>query len=258
MSRPVSAWMPLYVGDYLGDTQRLTTEQHGAYLLLILDYWRNGPAPDDDAVLQQITKCDARTWKKHRLAMARLFQVADGEWKHKRIDAELASAATNAERRSSKAKCAAEARWGQSSGDAPSNAPSNARSMPGAVLGECPPQSPSPKKNSDTDVSGAAAPPKPADPEKVMFDQGKSLLAAAGVTAAKAGTMLGKWKRDHGAEAVIVALGKAQREGAIDPISFIEGCFRNGQRPDQQRRGNNGFLNAVVDAERDDRARASV
>ena len=235
MTRPVSAWMPLYVGDYLGDTQRLTTEQHGAYLLLILDYWRNGPAPDDDAVLQQITKCDAKTWKKHRPAMARLFQVAEGEWRHKRIDAELASAATNAERRSSKAKSAAEARWGQSS----NGAPSNARSMPGAVLGECPPQSPSPKKNSDTDVSGAAAPPKIADPEKVMFDQGKALLAEAGIVNGKAGTLLGKWKRDHGAEAVIVALGKAQREGAIDPISFIEGCFRNGKR--HQHDGSGGW-----------------
>lgn len=56
--------MPLYVGDYLGDTQRLTTEQHGAYLLLILDYWRNGPAPDDDLVLQQITKLNKAGWKK--------------------------------------------------------------------------------------------------------------------------------------------------------------------------------------------------
>jgi hypothetical protein len=184
------------------------------YLLLILDYWRNGPAPDDDAVLQQITKCDAKTWKKHRPAMARLFQISDGEWHHKRIEAELASAATNAERRSTKAKSAAEARWGQS----PKGAPSNAPSMPEALLGECPPQSPSPKKNSDTDVSGAAAPPKPVDPEKVMFDQGRALLAEAGVLNGKAGTLLGKWKRDHGAEAVIVALGKAQREGAIDPL----------------------------------------
>ncbi|WP_404711504.1 hypothetical protein [Sphingomonas sp. MMS24-J13] len=77
--------------------------------------------------------------------------------------------------------------------------------------------SPSPD-NSDADASGGAAPP---DPEKVMWDAGKRLLADAGIEAGKAGQMLGKWRRDFGAEALIVALGRAQREGAIDPISFI-------------------------------------
>jgi uncharacterized protein YdaU (DUF1376 family) len=221
MSKQSSAWMPLYIGDYLGDTQRLTTEQHGAYLLLILDYWRNGPAPDDDAVLQQITKLERAAWKKHRPALARLFQIADGEWRHKRIDKELASAADNAERRSSKAKAAAQARWG----DATSNAPS----MPEAMLGECPPPSPK-KKSSEACASANDEPEKPVliDPEKVMFESGRALLTEAAVPPAKQGPLLGKWKRDYGAAAVIVALGKAQREGAIDPVSFIEGCLRNG------------------------------
>mgnify|MGYP005992915633 CR=1 FL=1 len=160
MSKETGAWMPFYVGDYLGDTQRLTTEQHGAYLLLILDYWRNGPAPDDDAVLQQITKLERAAWKRHRPALARMFQIVDGEWRHKRIDCELEAAAANAERRSSKAKKAAEARWGnadahaeQSARDATSNAPS----MPEAVLGECPPPSPSPSPYGDTVVDDVCA-----------------------------------------------------------------------------------------------------
>ena len=92
MSKEASAWMPFYIGDYLGDTQRLTTEQHGAYLLLILDYWRNGPAPDDEAVLMQITKLDKAGWKRCRPALSRLFQITNDEWKHKRIDKELAKA----------------------------------------------------------------------------------------------------------------------------------------------------------------------
>lgn len=114
MSKEASAWMPFYIGDYLGDTQRLTTEQHGAYLLLILDYWRNGPAPDDDAVLQQITKLDSKGWKRCRPAISRLFQTVDGEWRHKRIEHELDRARSNTERRSSKAKDGADAKWGDS------------------------------------------------------------------------------------------------------------------------------------------------
>lgn len=88
MSKP-DTWMPLYIGDYLQDTTRLSTEQHGAYLLLIMDYWTNGPLPDDDAALAQVTRLQPAAWKKLRPAIARLFQIADGEWRHKRIDEEL-------------------------------------------------------------------------------------------------------------------------------------------------------------------------
>lgn len=147
-----AAWMPFYVGDYLGDTQRLTTEQHGAYLLLMLDYWRNGPPPDDDQILQQITKLDRAAWKRNRSTLERMFQIEGGEWHHKRIDRELVNAETNAERRSSKAKAAAEARWN----NAASNAPSNAKGMPQALPVECPPPSPSSGKKNTPDKSGVS------------------------------------------------------------------------------------------------------
>src|ERR1700760_4127760 len=84
MKRP---WMPLYVGDYLGDTGHLTTAQHGAYLLLMMHYWRKGELPDDDRQLSKITKLPLRTWSDYRPVLQLFFY--DG-WKHKRIDAELA------------------------------------------------------------------------------------------------------------------------------------------------------------------------
>jgi uncharacterized protein YdaU (DUF1376 family) len=83
MKRP---WMPLYVGDYLGDTGHLTTAQHGAYLLLMMHYWRKGELPDDDRQLAKITKLPLRTWRDYRATLQDFFY--DG-WKHKRIDAEL-------------------------------------------------------------------------------------------------------------------------------------------------------------------------
>ena len=84
MNRP---WMPLYVGDYLGDTGHLTTAQHGAYLLLMMHYWRKGELPDDDRQLSKITKLPLRTWCDYRPTLQDFFYEG---WKHKRIDAELA------------------------------------------------------------------------------------------------------------------------------------------------------------------------
>jgi uncharacterized protein YdaU (DUF1376 family) len=84
MNRP---WMPLYVGDYLGDAGHLTTAQHGAYLLLMMHYWRKGELPDDDRQLSKITKLPLRTWCEYRPTLQDFFYEG---WKHKRIDAELA------------------------------------------------------------------------------------------------------------------------------------------------------------------------
>ena len=83
MKRP---WMPLYVGDYLGDTGHLTTAQHGAYLLLMMHYWRKGELPDDDRQLSKITKLPLKTWCEYRPTLQDFFHSG---WKHKRIDAEL-------------------------------------------------------------------------------------------------------------------------------------------------------------------------
>jgi uncharacterized protein YdaU (DUF1376 family) len=40
------AWMPFWVGDYLGDTLHLSQGQHGAYLLLLMHYWQKGSLPE--------------------------------------------------------------------------------------------------------------------------------------------------------------------------------------------------------------------
>ena len=93
MNRP---WMPLYVGDYLGDTGHLTTTQHGAYLLLMMHYWRKGELPDDNRQLSKIAKLPLKTWCDYRATLQDFFYEG---WKHKRIDAELAKMLRVSEKR---------------------------------------------------------------------------------------------------------------------------------------------------------------
>lgn len=108
MARP---WFPFYVGDYTRDTARLTTEAHGAYLLLMLDYWVNGAPPDDDEVLATITKLPVTIWRKRRASLVKFFKVKDGVWTQSRIEKEKAKAEEVGTANSDKAREAAERRW---------------------------------------------------------------------------------------------------------------------------------------------------
>lgn len=146
--------MPLYIGDYLADTMHLTTEQHGAYLLLIMAYWKNGgPLPGGDARLAAICRMSTDAWSIAQAMLRPFFSInSDGDWTHSRIDLEMANAGKNKAKRTERAQKAAKARWG----DAPSNAPSmlqasnkHAPSNAKAMLEECP--SPSPSHSKDLD-----------------------------------------------------------------------------------------------------------
>lgn len=140
MSERPDVFMPLFIGDYLAGTSRLTTELHGAYLLLIMDYWMNGAPPDNDQVLAAITKMSVDAWSIARASLEHFFSIENGCWKHKRIEQELSTAIIKKAESKAKAEKAAAARWAKDKNNAPSNAPST----PQALLEECPSPSPSP------------------------------------------------------------------------------------------------------------------
>jgi len=79
--------MPLYVGDYLADTGHLRTIDHGAYVLLIMHYWRTGGLPQQDAQLAAITRLPLDVWLESvKPVVQPLFKPG---WRHKRLDYEL-------------------------------------------------------------------------------------------------------------------------------------------------------------------------
>lgn len=83
-------FMQFYPTDYLADTQHLTTLEHGAYFLLILNYWqRGGRLPDEDRRLAGIVKMEVPDWLLIRPVMQEFFVVMDGYWHHIRIEQEF-------------------------------------------------------------------------------------------------------------------------------------------------------------------------
>jgi uncharacterized protein YdaU (DUF1376 family) len=104
-------WMPVYIGDYLADTMHLSTEQHGAYLLLLFHLWRRGILHDDDVALAKITGLNKSAWSNARLVLAEFFSIQDGLWRHGRVERERIRVAAKQQSRAKSAKLASSIRW---------------------------------------------------------------------------------------------------------------------------------------------------
>lgn len=113
MSGRPDSWMPMYWGDYIRDTGHLNNAGHGAYLMLMKHYWCTGEAlVDDDDELWRIACCDSKKdWIKLRPKIARMFTADAGLLRHKRIDRELAKAASVTDAKAEAGRKGAERRW---------------------------------------------------------------------------------------------------------------------------------------------------
>lgn len=136
------AWMPLYVGDYLRDTMHLTTEEHGAYLLIIMALWSAGGSLPESAMPATV-RVSQRKWSSLRNTLAPFFHVAEGTWSHRRVNRELATA----KEKSDKARGSARRRWADAKADAVGYANADASAQADAMRTHMPRQCSSPSQS---------------------------------------------------------------------------------------------------------------
>ena len=115
-NQEVDIWMPVYIGDMLAKTTRMTTEQIGASFLVLMDYWRNGAIPNDNNIIASITRLSLSKAKalKDVLIRANLLNVYDEEIRSEYLDNLKTQAESNKTAKAERAKKAAEARWNKS------------------------------------------------------------------------------------------------------------------------------------------------
>lgn len=88
--------LTLWTDAYLSDTRHLSTVEHGAYLLLLMEAWRRPHCdlPDDDTILARLSGLSAKEWAKIKpVVMA--FWTRDGRsktWSQKRLFQERSKA----------------------------------------------------------------------------------------------------------------------------------------------------------------------
>jgi len=136
-------YMQFYVADYLADTMHLTTEEHGAYLLLIFNYWQTGK-PLPKARLARIARMTNERWTPVEQALSEFF-ADDGEtWIHERIEQDLSIVKRMQNQRSKAGKASAKSR-GKST-------PKNTCSTPVATVEQQASNGKSTKSLTDTDT----------------------------------------------------------------------------------------------------------
>lgn len=88
------AFLPLYTGDYLRDTQHLSCAEHGIYIKLLIHCWdQRGPAPLDERRLCGIV--NARSGDEieaMRRVLAEFFVRMDDGWYNERMMKEITRA----------------------------------------------------------------------------------------------------------------------------------------------------------------------
>lgn len=109
-------YMQLYIADYLADTMHLSAEEHGAYLLLMFNYWRTGkPIPKNR--LAKIARLTNERWADVEPSLQEFFCDNGEEWVHLRIEEDLASVREKLTKKSAAGKASVQARRSRKEAD---------------------------------------------------------------------------------------------------------------------------------------------
>lgn len=206
-------FMQLYVSDFIGDTLHLSTEQVGAYLLLLMAMWNaGGSLPDDEVKLARIVRLSVKKWRAVAPDLLSFFERVDGAVRHKRLTKELQKSESKSESRASA---------GAEGGKAKALKDNEARLANATVLPQHLPDTRSQKEIEPIAQRTIAAPPLD------KFDRLlESLLSAAGIQGFRE-------ERDTGLVSVgpILALIERGYDLETDILPLIRDKCRNGFKP---------------------------
>lgn len=152
-------YMQLYIADYLADTMHLSTEEHGAYLLLMFNYWQIG-RPIPKSRLAKIARMSNDRWISVEDSLKEFFNDNGTEWVHERIERDLCSVRSSIEQKSAAGKASAAKRKAQkaTSDERNGNTRSTGVEIPFEQGGYGNPTNKDPDK--DTDIKELKDPPK--------------------------------------------------------------------------------------------------
>lgn len=154
--------LPLWTDAYLADTRHLSTLEHGAYLLLMMEAWRRPHCdlPDDDRILARLAGLNEEQWIECKSTIMEMWNL-DGRrktWTQKRLLKERSYVKGKSKVQRDKAL----KRWNNSKND-------DAAALPDTMPERCPDDAPTPT-------------PTPIDNASALSERARDLMRKIGET----------------------------------------------------------------------------
>jgi uncharacterized protein YdaU (DUF1376 family) len=240
MKKPAA--IPLFGDAYLADTTHLTTEEHGAYLLMMIAAWRQGDCglPMNDRKLARIAGLSTRKWKAIKATILEFWIERNGRI----YQARLLKERHYVDQKSEQNRKNIGSRWKREpieniEGD-PYDPPNETDTPP-------PPPIKIPSPNGDGAI----------DLVKAIFDSGRKILAGTGVKDGQARSIIGRWRKTYSDGLVLIVLSRCEIERPEEPIEWITKALQfearkarsetNGNQPAQpDRQGTRGIAENVA------------
>jgi uncharacterized protein YdaU (DUF1376 family) len=162
--------LPLWTDRYLADTRHLKRDQHGAYLLLLMEAWRRPGCslPDDDEILATLACASAEEWNALKPVIMAFWEL-DGRgkvWRQKRLTSERLFV----ERKRVQNRDKAVDRWKRTKNQ---DATAMQKDMPNGCQTPCQTDAPTPtkKERKKKEENGGASPDLAGEPKALFSDE---------------------------------------------------------------------------------------
>ncbi len=226
MTEKVDIFMPIIWADYEKKTSKLSMLEHGAYMLLLKEYWNNGGAIE--------CECDANALPTHMrfyrssramtteeqaaidYILAKFFTYSDGYYHQARADEEL----EKAREKRRKAKASADKRWNKAEENEPMRS-----DMRSDMLKPCSTPTPILTTYKDADLQ--------IFDEILQFTGGK-ILDPSPIT---------KWLNAGASKELIMQVIKARFHQGVKSLKFFDGMIADAIEYEKQPLTNKGKRN---------------